>query len=91
MPRFVTAHITSCMTRQDLDKLVKRFMSESTQGVKNIRTYCDTMAGRMVCEWEAPDQATLVDWLKKRNVRFRGEDEWIMLVQMEAVDGQMTA
>jgi hypothetical protein len=85
------------MTRQDLERLVKRFMTEPSQpptvggqGVKNLRTQCDTMQGRMICEWEAPDRDTLVEWLKKRSVRFRGEDEWIMLVQMEAVDGKMS-
>jgi hypothetical protein len=88
--RLITAHITSCMTRQDLEKLVRRFMTESDGGVKSVRVQCDTMAGRMICEWEAPDSDTLTKWLAKRNVRFRSSEEWIMTVQMEAVEGKMT-
>ena len=90
MSRFVSAHVTNCMTRQDLEKLVRRFMTESDGGVKNLRTQCDTMAGRMICEWEAPDQDSLIKWLQKRNVRFRGTEEWLMVVQMEIVDGKVT-
>ena len=88
--RYITAHITSCMTRQDLEKLVRRFVTESSDGVTNRRVQCDTVAGRMVCEWEAPDSDALKAWLAKRNVRFRGADEWIITVQMEAVEGRMT-
>lgn len=89
MPKFVSAHIIACMTRQDVEKLVRRFAEESSDGVKNLRVQCDTMLGRMICEWEAPDVGTLVKWLEKRNVRFRGSDEWVMRVQLEAAEGVM--
>ncbi|NKB24387.1 MAG: hypothetical protein GKR87_08440 [Kiritimatiellae bacterium] len=89
MSKFVSAHITTCMTRQDVDKLVKRFIRESDEQIQSIRVLCDTVAGRMLCEWEAPDQDSLVTWLSKRNVRIRGSDEWIIPVQMEAVEGDL--
>ena len=87
MPKFVSAHIIACMTRQDVERLVKQFMAEESDGIKSLRVQCDTMLGRMVCEWEAPDRNTLVEWLKKRHVHFRGGGEWLMRVQIEAVDG----
>jgi hypothetical protein len=87
VPKFVSAHIIACMTRQDVEKLVKRFVEESGHEVRSLRVQCDTVLGRMVCEWEAPDKETLVKWLERCNVRFRGNDEWVMRVQIEAIDG----
>ncbi len=89
MPRFISAHIIACMTRQQVESLVKRFVEESSDGVRNLRVQCDTVLGRMVCEWEAPDSDTLMDWLEARNVKFRGSGEWMMRVQIEAVDGNV--
>lgn len=89
MPKFVSAHIIACMTRQDVEKLVKRFIEEESDGVKNLKVQCDTILGRMVCEWEAPDRNTLVEWLKGRHVHFRGGGEWVMRVQIEAVEGDV--
>jgi hypothetical protein len=89
MPKFVSAHIIACMTRQQVERLAKQFMEEESDGVKSLRVQCDTMLGRMVCEWEAPDRNTLVEWLKKRHVHFRGGGEWVMHVQIEAVEGDV--
>ena len=65
MAKFVSVHIIACMTRQDVERLLVRFATEKSDGVKNLRVQCDTLSGRMVCEWEAPDRDTLVKWLKK--------------------------
>lgn len=91
MPRFISAHVTTCMTRQDLDRLLKRLLREATAEVKLLHVNCDTVSGRMVCEWEAENQDDLVAWLGKRNVRFRGQEEWCMRVQLESRDGQIAA
>ena len=89
--RFVSAHAIACMTRQDVDRLLKRFQEESNEDVSNIRVLCDTLSGRMVCEWEAPDKLTLIEWLKQCNVQLRGTGEWVMSVQYESVDDQLIA
>ena len=86
MPKFVSAHIIACMTRQDVERLAKRFIDDESDGVKSLKVQCDTVLGRMVCEWEAPDRDTLVEWLKQRHVHFRGGGEWVMRVQLETVD-----
>jgi hypothetical protein len=77
------------MTRQQVENLVKSFLEGAGDGVKNLRVQCDTVLGRMVCEWEAPDSDTLLDWLEARNVKFRGSGEWMMRVQIEALDGNV--
>ena len=86
MSKFVSAHIIACMTRQDVARLLKRFREEGNAEVRNTRILCDTLSGRMVCEWEARDRVTLVEWLKKCNVQLRGTGEWVMAVQYESID-----
>ena len=91
MPKFISVHVTSCMTRQDVQKLARRFALEGTGDVKSIKVQCDTVAGRMICEWEATNQDSLTDWLATRNVRFRSGEEWIAKIQIETVDGEVVA
>ncbi len=83
--KFVSAHAIACMTRQDVARLLKRFQEEADENVQNIRVLCDTLSGRMLCEWEARDRLTLIEWLKKCNVQLRGTGEWVMSVQYESV------
>jgi len=89
MPKFVSAHAIACMTRQDVSRLLKRFREEENADVINIRVLCDTLSGRMVCEWEARDSVTLIEWLKKCNVQIRGTGEWLMTVQYESIDDEL--
>ncbi len=77
------------MTRQDVARLLKRFKEESNDDVSNIRLLCDTLSGRLVCEWEARDKLTLIEWLKKCNVQLRGTGEWVMTVQYESVGDEL--
>ena len=79
------------MTRQDVARLLKRFKEEENANVNNIRVLCDTLSGRMVCEWEARDRTTLVEWLKKCNVQLRGTGEWVMAVQYESMGDELVA
>ena len=87
--RFVSAHAIACMTRQDVARLLKRFQEEANDDVSNIRVLCDTLSGRMVCEWEARNRLTLIEWLKKCNVQIRGTSEWVMAVQYESVGDKL--
>ena len=87
--KFVTVHVIACMTRQDVERLIKKFAEEANDEVRNLRLQCDTISGRMSCEWEASDRPTLIEWLKRCNVQLRGGSEWIMQVQIEAVEGEI--
>lgn len=89
--RFISAHVIACMTRQDVARLLKRFQEEANDDVRNIRILCDTLSGRMVCEWEARDKLTLIEWLKKCNVQLRGTGEWVMAVQYESVGDELVS
>lgn len=74
-----------------MTRLLQRFQEEGNEDVSNIRVLCDTLSGRMLCEWEARDKLTLIEWLKKCNVQLRGTGEWIMTVQYESVDDQLVS
>ncbi len=87
--KFISAHAIACMTRQDVARLLKRFQEEADEDVQNIRVLCDTLSGRMLCEWEARDRLTLIEWLKKCNVHLRGTGEWVMSVQYESVGDEL--
>ena len=90
MPAFISAHVITCMTRQDLDRLLRRLLNEGAEGeVKILNVRCDTVSGRMVCEWDAPSQDTLVAWLDARHIRFRSNEEWCMPVRLASKDGRM--
>ncbi|MCH8294532.1 hypothetical protein IH992_25900 [Candidatus Poribacteria bacterium] len=89
MPKFATVHVIACMTRQDVERLIKKFGEEENDKVRNLHVLCDTLSGRLICEWEASDRLTLVEWLKRCNVHLRGTSEWIMQVQIEAVEGEL--
>ncbi len=77
------------MTRQDVNRLLKRFKAEETAEVRNLRVLCDTRSGRLVCEWEARDSVTLINWLKNCNVQIRGTGEWLMAVQYESIEDEL--
>ncbi|MDA1191619.1 MAG: hypothetical protein O3A46_08050 [Candidatus Poribacteria bacterium] len=84
MPRYITAHIIACMPHQRLQKLLKEIQSEDGE-VKNLKAYCDTLQGRMVCEFEAPDGDTLNAWLKER----RMTPQWLFRVEFYAEAGEI--
>ncbi len=89
MKKFLTVHVVACLTKQAISELIQRFADASDNRVVHHRVWADTMSGRMLCEWSAVDKETLIAWLEERNVRLRGDSEWIMQAQLEAVDGQI--
>lgn len=87
MPRYLSAHVITCMTRQDLKRLVTSFQADQDGPVQLVSARADTLAGRMVCEWESDRKETVVQWLENRGIHFRGSEEWIMQVQLVSGDG----
>ncbi len=84
MPRYVSAHVIACMPHQRLRHLVEE-MQQRGGPVRNVRAYCDTLQGRMVCEFEAPDGETLAEWLKERNISY----QWLFRVEFVGEDGEL--
>ena len=84
MPRYITSHIIACMPHQRLQKLLVELQSETGE-VRNLRAYCDTIQGRMVCEFDAPSGDVLSEWLKERKINC----QWLFKVEFFAEGGEV--
>lgn len=73
----------ACMTKQEVEKLLHRFHADADKNIQLISAYADTVEGRLVCIWEAGGSDELVRWLSDRQVRLRGDSEWLFKVQLQ--------
>jgi hypothetical protein len=85
VPRYITSHVIACMPHQRLQKLLVE-MQTAEGDIRNIRAYADTLQGRMVCEFTAPDGDALNAWLKERNITSQG----VFRVEFYAEDAEVT-
>jgi hypothetical protein len=72
VPTYLSMHIIACMTRQALNQLIVAL--QAAEEVRFIRASASQMAGRLLCEFDAPDQDTLLRLLDKHHVTY----EWII-------------
>jgi hypothetical protein len=84
MPFYVAAHTTACLTKQGLKQLMHILMNGPA--VKVHRCLSSQIGGRMLTETEAPDQPTLEKFFASQRVNC----EWIMRIDLEAKDGNVT-
>ena len=76
MATYLSLHIIACMTRQALNELIATL--QKAPDIAFIRASASQMAGRLLCEFEAPDQETLLRFLEAQHVTY----EWIVRVEM---------
>ena len=72
MASYLSMHIIACMTRQALNQLIATM--EAAQEIRFIRACASQMAGRLLCEFDAPDQDTLLRFLDQHYIAY----EWII-------------
>jgi hypothetical protein len=73
---YLSMHIIACMTRQALDQLIATM--QAADEVRFVRASASQMAGRILCEFDAPDQDTLLRLLDKHHVAY----EWIIRAEL---------
>jgi sulfur transfer complex TusBCD TusB component (DsrH family) len=76
VPIYLSMHIIACMTRQALNQLIATM--QAAQGIRFIRACASQMAGRLLCEFEAPDQETLLRVLDERHIAH----DWIIRAEL---------
>ena len=76
MATYLSMHIIACMTRQALNHLIATM--QAAQGLRFIRASASQMAGRLLCEFDAPDQETLLGFLDKHHIAY----EWIIRAEL---------
>jgi len=72
MAIYLSMHIIACMTRQALNQLIATL--EAAQELRFMRACASQMAGRLMCEFDAPDQETLLRFLDQHYITY----EWII-------------
>jgi len=75
MPRYLSQHTIACLTRQALQSLVTELKRDQT--IKTIRCVSDSLEGKLVCEFEAPDKESVLAFLNRHNMR----PQWVMRVE----------
>jgi hypothetical protein len=73
---YLSMHIIACMTRQALNQLITTM--QAAEEVRLVRASASQMAGRLLCEFDAPDQDTLLRLLDKHHVTY----EWIIRAEL---------
>jgi sulfur transfer complex TusBCD TusB component (DsrH family) len=73
---YLSMHIIACMTRQALNQLIATL--QAADEVRFVRASASQMAGRLLCEFDAPDQDTLLRLLDKHHVTY----EWIIRAEL---------
>ena len=76
MATYLSMHIIACMTRQALNQLIATM--QAAQELRFIRASASQMAGRLLCEFDAPDQETLLGFLDKHHIAY----EWIIRAEL---------
>ncbi len=84
MPRYISAHITACLTKQALRELMHKLLK--VEEVKVRRCLSSQIGGRRLTEVDAPDQPTLEQFFQSQHVNC----EWIMRIDLDAKDGTVT-
>lgn len=74
MPRYISRHTVACLALQALIEKLKR-----DEMVKCVRFVSDSLEGKLLCEFEAPDKATVVAFLATHHM----EPQWVMRVEQE--------
>jgi hypothetical protein len=77
MPRYISQHTIACLTRQALQTLVSELKRD--EKVKCVRLASDSLEGKLLCEFEAPDKDTVIAFLDAHRMR----PNWVMRVEQE--------
>jgi hypothetical protein len=74
MSRYINHHTIACLTRQALIAELK-----GNETVKCIRFVSDSLLGKLLCEFEAPDKETVLAFLPAHSMH----PQWVMRVERE--------
>ncbi len=78
MARYLSLHTVACLTRQQLFSLADDLRRDTT--VSLVRFVADTVEGKLLCEFEAPNREMVEAFLVVHNMRpqwvMRAEHDW---------------
>jgi len=77
VPRYISQHTVACLTRQALQALIVELKRDET--VKCVRFVADSLEGKLLCEFEAPDKESVVVFLNAHQMH----PQWVMRIENE--------
>ena len=77
MPRYISQHTVACLTRQALEGLIAGLKRDPQ--VQCVRFIFDSLEGKLLCEFEAPDKEAALAFLNAHNMH----PQWVMSVERE--------
>jgi hypothetical protein len=85
MPRYLTQHTLSCLTRQGAESLAEK-MQRSAAARAN-RVLVNMLEGKMFVEFNVESREGLEAWLKAESIHF----DWLIRIEWEtrAQDGKL--
>jgi len=83
MPRYLSQHTLACLTRQGAAELVRRMHAATSFSLQRVSL--NLQEGKMLVEYEAPERASIEEWLAAQKMHF----DWLMRVELEACDGEL--
>jgi hypothetical protein len=77
MPLYFSSHVTACLTKQALRKLIGDAFKAKEVNVR--RAAASQIGGRMLLEIEAIDQATVEKWIEANRLNA----QWVMRIDLD--------
>lgn len=85
MPKYLGVYTTACLTRKQLENLVKQLLEESGE-VRCEKAYASIVAGKLICVFSATSKEAMESYQKQRG--FVPEHFW--RIDLETQDGNLT-
>ncbi len=85
MPRYLTQHTLSCLTRQGAESLAEKMQRSAT--ARASRVLVNMLEGKMFVEFNVESRDVLEAWLKAESMHF----DWLVRIEWEtrAQDGKL--
>ena len=83
MPRYLSQHTLSCLTRQGAEELARRIMT--AKPVAGRRVTFNMQEGKMLVEFDAASREDLEKWLALEKFHF----DWLLRLEFEFTDNSI--
>ncbi len=86
MPKYLGVYTTACLTRKQLEQLVKQLLAGDGE-VRCGKAYASTVAGQLICLFSAPSKEAMDAYQKQRGL----VPEHLWRIDLETQDGELVS
>lgn len=84
MPKYLGVYVTACLTRKQLENLVKQLLAEDGE-VRCEKAYASIVEGKLICVFSAPSREAMDNYQKQHG--FVPEHFW--RIDLETQNGDL--